>query len=492
MTKSAGSRLLVMSNRLPIVVSCDGERLDVKDSVGGLSAAVDAARAGTSSMVWIGWPGDTSRVKGALRDRMDAELSKRGLCGVELSKREIAGYYESFSNGILWPVLHDRIDRLPMDSRDFVLYEQVNARFAEVAAKNLGDDDVLWVHDYQLFLVPHGVRARRPKAHIGFFLHVPFPSPDIFAVLPWRARLLQGMLGADLVGFHTENYRAAFLSTVARVLKDSVEIRGTDVIHADGRRTATGVFPLGVDLPAFEAEANVAVEREMRRLREEHAPSVLLLGVDRLDYTKGINRRLLAVERLLEQRSDLRGRLSLMQVAVPSRENVEAYRDLGRQVDGLVGRINGKYTTLSGPVPLRYFTRSFSVVELIALYRAADVMVVTPTRDGMNLVAKEFVAARTDLDGVLVLSEFAGAAEELDDAVLVNPYDIDGTALALARAIDMPPEERRARMVRMRARIERSTPQTWAATFLAALRRAALARSVDVQPTSDRAMDVHS
>jgi trehalose 6-phosphate synthase/phosphatase len=481
MNPPARSRLLVMSNRLPINVSCDGHRLDVKDSVGGLSAAVDAARAGASSMVWIGWPGDTSRCKGALRDRLDAELNSRGLRGVELTKREIAGYYESFANGILWPVLHDRIDRLPMDSRDFALYEQVNARFAEIAARNLGDDDDLWVHDYQLFLVPHGVRARRPKARIGFFLHVPFPSPDIFAVLPWRARLLDGMLGADLVGFHTENYRDAFLATVARVLRDHVEIRGTDIIHADGRRTSTGVFPLGVDLPAFEAEANVAVEREMRRLREEHEPSVLMLGVDRLDYTKGINRRLLAVERLLEQRSDLRGRLSLMQVAVPSRENVEAYRDLRRQIDGLVGRINGKYTTLSGPVPLRYFTRSFSAVELIALYRAADVMVVTPTRDGMNLVAKEFVAARTDLDGVLVLSEFAGAAEELDDALLVNPYDIDGTAHALARAIDMPPAERRARMLRMRARIERSTPQTWAATFLAALRRAVAARATGVQ-----------
>ncbi|HZA98600.1 MAG TPA: bifunctional alpha,alpha-trehalose-phosphate synthase (UDP-forming)/trehalose-phosphatase, partial [Gemmatimonadales bacterium] len=321
--------------------------------------------------------------------------------------------------------------------------------------------DLIWIHDYQLLLLPDLLRKRLPDACIGFFLHIPFPSEELFRTLPERDRLLRGLLGADLVGFHTPAYLRHFAASLTQ-LGLTVEI---DKVQLSDREVRLGVFPMGIDAAAFMKLAeDPAVQQEARALRSDENVR-LLVGVDRLDYTKGIPRRLLSYEKMLQTHPELRERVRLVQVAVPSRTGVEAYQEYRAVVEGLVGRINGDFGTPRW-VPVHYIFRSLSEQELVALYRAADVMLVTPLRDGMNLVAKEFVASRTDGDGVLVLSEFAGASWELPEAIQVNPYDVDGMAESAYRALTMDPDERRSRLAPLRTRVETYDVHRWAATFL--------------------------
>jgi trehalose 6-phosphate synthase/phosphatase len=363
---------------------------------------------------------------------------------------------------VLWPLFHYEPNRLPLEVRDFEQYVAANRRFADAVVREHRAGDVVWIHDYQLFLVPQMVREMIPDARIGFFLHIPFPSSEIFRVLPHREEILEGVLAADLIGFHTAAYMRHFVSAMQHALDSAIDI---DRVRHAGRTVHLGVFPMGIDAKAFASTASEpAVLREVFAL-QRGPDEKLLLGIDRLDYTKGIPRRLLAFECLLKRHPDLRGRVRLVQVGVPSRENVQAYQAFRSKTDELIGRIHGAFATPDW-VPVHWIYRSLSHEDVVALYRAADVMVVTPLRDGMNLVAKEYVASRNDERGVLVLSEFAGAASELAEALLVNPFDVDCMAETLFRALTMPESEATRRMRALRERVFSFDSDLWGSRFL--------------------------
>ncbi|HXE81371.1 MAG TPA: bifunctional alpha,alpha-trehalose-phosphate synthase (UDP-forming)/trehalose-phosphatase [Vicinamibacterales bacterium] len=462
MQQSRGNRLLIVANRLPITVTMQDGNMELVDSPGGVATGLRQAYLASGGL-WIGWPGEIARLSAADRQRLEAELSRRSIVPVFLTAQEVRQYYETFANGVIWPLFHYLLERMPLDQRGWEVYRRVNEKFADVVAGIHQPGDVVWVHDYQLMLVPAMLRQRIPDARIGFFLHIPFPAPEVFRILPWRAAVLEGLLGADLVGFHTGTYVRHFATTLRYVMGLQADLRRA---LFDGREIKLDVFPMGIDVAEFERlAASEAACHESAQVRADSQGRRILLGVDRLDYTKGIPRRMLAFERLLDRHPEWRDRVRFIQVAVPSRTSLEPYQAFRRQLDELIGRINATHGTLTS-VPVHYLYRSIPPEQLVALYRAADVMVVTPLRDGMNLVAKEFVASRLDEDGVLVLSEFAGAAAELGEALLVNPYDVDGTAEAMDRALRMSEQERRTRMRALRERVRMQTVQQWVASFV--------------------------
>jgi trehalose 6-phosphate synthase/phosphatase len=384
---------------------------------------------------------------------------------LELDAREEQIFYERIANGVLWPTFHDRVDRLPLRVEGWDVYDAVNARFADAVAEHYRPGDVVWVHDYQLLRVPALVRERLPEARVGFFLHIPFPNPEIYFALSTRAWLVEGIMGADLVGFHTRRYQGHFRAALRRLF--GVEMDAAGYVPWGARRVRLGVFPIGVDAAALaERAASPEVEAEGRDLRVPGQR--LIVGIDRLDYSKGIARRLLAVERLLIAHPEWREQIRFVQVAVPSRDRVAAYRQFRREVEALVGRINGRLGTATW-TPIHYMYRGVPPDVVLALCRAADVLLVTPLRDGMNLVAKEFAASRVDEDGVLVLSEFAGAADELTEALIVNPYDVDGTAEAIHRALTMDAAERCRRMRALRAQVAEHDVHEWVKAFVGQL-----------------------
>jgi trehalose 6-phosphate synthase/phosphatase len=453
-------RVLIVANRLPVTVRETESGVEVQKSAGGLATGLLRPHE-QSGGLWIGWSGAPDGFTAAQKSQLEEQLTAMRLVAVPLTGDQVTRYYEGFSNGVLWPLFHYLLDQVPLHVRDWDAYVDVNERFAEVVAQHYQPGDLIWVHDYQLLLLPDLLRKRLPNARIGFFLHIPFPSEELFRTLPERDRLLRGMLGSDLVGFHTPSYLRHFAASITQ-LGLTVEI---DKVQLTDREVRLGVFPMGIDAAAFTALAeDPEVQAEARALRGDETVR-LLVGVDRLDYTKGIPRRLLSYEKMLQMHPELRERVRLVQVAVPSRTGVGAYQEFRVLVDGLVGRINGDFGTPRW-VPVHYIFRSLSEKELVALYRAADVMLVTPLRDGMNLVAKEFIASRTDGDGVLVLSEFAGASWELPEAVQVNPYDVDGMAESAYRALMMGAKERRTRLAPLRLRVETYDVHRWAATFL--------------------------
>jgi trehalose 6-phosphate synthase/phosphatase len=477
-------RVLIVANRLPVTVRATEDSVEVQKSSGGLATGLLRPHE-QSGGLWIGWSGAPELTELQQR-QLDRQLAEMRLVAVPLTADQVTRYYEGFSNGVLWPLFHYLLDQIPLHVRDWEPYVEVNQRFADIVAEHYQPGDLIWVHDYQLLLLPELLRQRLPEARIGFFLHIPFPSEDLFRTLPQRDRLLRGLLGADLVGFHTPAYLRHFAASLTQILGITVEI---DRIQLADREVRLGVFPMGIDAETFRGLAqDPAVLAEARALRGDGRVK-LLVGVDRLDYTKGIPHRLLSYERMLQAHPDLRERVRLIQVAVPSRTGVEAYQEFRSLVDGLVGRINGDFATPTW-VPVHYIYRGLSEPELVALYRAADVMLVTPLRDGMNLVAKEFVATRTDGDGVLVLSEFAGASWELPEALQVNPYDVDGTAESCYRALTMSLEERRNCLGPLRVRVETYDVHRWAATFLEQLegitRRPAASRRAPGGPSAAR------
>lgn len=460
-------RLLLVSNRLPVTISVKEGRPVVTPSVGGLATGLREPHERRGGL-WIGWPGVPQPDDDGVRRELEHKLHASRLVPVPMSATEVATFYERISNGVLWPICHDRLDKLPLRVQGWDVYERVNARFADAVAAHYRPGDMVWVHDYQLMRLPALLRERIPEARIGYFHHIPFPHPEIFAAVSRRRWLLRGLLGADLIGFHTRRYRGHLVLALRRLL--GVEAHD-DLAMVQGRRVRLGVFPMGVDSRGFAERATAPeVQSEVERLRGSGKVR-LLVGIDRLDYSKGIPRRMHAVEALLESRPEWHERVRLIQIAVPSRGGVQAYQRFRRQVEALVGRINGTFGTPSW-TPIQYVHRGVSDKVLLALYRAADVMLVTPVRDGMNLVAKEFVASRTDNDGVLVLSEFAGAADELTDALLVNPYDVDAMARAVHRALIMPEDERQMRMRAMRTQVMGHHVQRWAASFIEALKAA--------------------
>ena len=459
------SRILTVANRLPLSVRRNDGEWTLQPSAGGLAAGLNSIH-DPGRDLWVGWPGLVEERMPTGEELTSEAWLRRGCVPVSLSRTDVRGYYQRYANAVVWPLFHSLLGRLPLRPGPWPVYERVNQRFADAVLEQYRLGDLIWIHDYQLMRVPALLRRRLPDARLGFFLHVPFPPAEIFSVLPDRELVLEGLLGADVIGFHTEEYRANFAAAVTRLL--GIASDGSRLSYR-GRLVELGVFPLGIAFQRFSGRSQQAAVVALSREFAPQPGTHLLVGVDRLDCTKGIPRRLLAFERFLELHSEFRGRVRLVQLGVPSRTNVPAYRKFRQQIDALVGRINGSFGTPNW-APVQYLIRSLGQDELIALYRATDVMVVTPVRDGMNLVAKEFVASRADEDGILVLSEFAGASAELREALLVNPYDIDRTAGALHRALTMVPEERRARMRALRRRVADADARHWAGTFVARLR----------------------
>ena len=454
-------RVLIAANRLPITLQNSNDRIDVRSSSGGLATGLTRIQQRYRSR-WIGWTGMSGHPNAALRHEVDSQLRSIGMFPLHLTRAEVRGFYHRYANAVLWPVLHD-LPAMEHDGEDWETYQKVNVRFADAIVRELRSGDLVWIHDYHLMLVPRLVRERCPWARIGFFLHTPFPSLRSFANLPHAALLLDGLLGADTIGVHTHEYR--------RSLEDAVHVlRGASVqgqlASADGRGVHVFACPMSVDEVTLGAlSADPTVVAEAARVR---ATGPLFVGVDRLDYTKGIPARLRAFDRLLESDPALRGRARLVQVAVPSREEVRGYRQARREVEATVDRINDRWKTPEWE-PIDYRYRSIPLKSLVALYRAADVMLVTPLRDGLNLVAKEFVAARVDGDGVLVLSERAGAAAELRTALLVDPTDERALAETYAAALAMLPAERRVRMRYLRLTVANHDVYRWAEDVLNAI-----------------------
>ncbi len=466
------ARTLLVSNRLPITVKLEQDKVSVLRSPGGLATGLKGPHE-RSGGLWIGWPGDISRLSREQVAVLEQQLAEMRLVPLYLTSSELSHYYEGFSNGLLWPLFHYLLDRMKLDDRgfDWESYRAINQRFADLVAAHYQPGDLIWVHDYQLCLVPAMLRRRLPRAKIGFFLHIPFPASEVFRILPHRSAILEGLLGADLIGFHTFSYLRNFSTSLLRLLGIEADI---DRVAVAGREVRLGVFPIGVDARAFENLANAPeVQAEVQAIQQGATGRKLILGIDRLDYTKGMPRRLLAIERFLEREPSWRGRMRYVQVAVPSREKITAYEALRQQVHDLVSRINGTYGTATD-VPVHYLYRAFQERQVAAFYRSADVMLVTPLRDGMNLVAKEFVATRSDEDGVLILSEFAGAAVELDQALRINPYDIDQTAMAIKKALTMPRDDRQVRMRALRQRVFGEDVHDWAQSFLNTLEQASV------------------
>jgi trehalose 6-phosphate synthase/phosphatase len=391
---------------------------------------------------------------------------------VRLTESDVTGYYHGFSNRTLWPLFHSLPGQARYNRREWDVYQRVNARFAETTAEVAGDADLVWIHDYHLMLTPQLLAERLPATRVAFFLHIPFPPYDLFRLLPWDRELLRGLLASDLIGFHVGGYARNFLDCAERLLGARVDRQSMLVEHGD-RTVQVGTFPIGIDFDFFETAARSAAP-------SAHPHERLVLGVDRLDYTKGIPERIHAFERLLELYPEHREKVVLMQIAVPSRFQVAEYRQLKREIDGLVGRVNGRFAT-SQWSPIRYLYRGFPQDRLAGLYRDADVALVTPLRDGMNLVAKEFVACQVDEPGVLVLSRLAGAAETMHEALQVNPHNLDGTAEAIHRALTMNDAERASRLSALRRRERLYDLDTWVDDFLTA----ASSAHVGLRPPTD-------
>ncbi len=466
-------RLIVVSNRLPVSIDrgADGA-IRARPSDGGLVSALAPALRDRGG-IWVGWTGGEEGPGAAAAFAEAGRGAGYELRPVALSEAEQRGFYFGFSNEVLWPLFHDLQSHCNFDPAYWQTYDAANARYAESVAAIAGPGDLVWVHDYHLMRLRAHLRRAGCRAPAAFFLHIPFPPPDIYVKLPWRRPLLEALLQYDLVAFQTPRDRRNFLDCLRLLLPEvSLSARGLPVVVASGAHGAVRVarLPIGIDFRRFadEADAPDAVATATA-LRRELRGRQILLGIDRLDYTKGIPERLLAFGAALAQYPELRERVTLIQVVVPSREKIPQYQGLKERIENLVGQINGQFTRPGGWVPIHYVFRQLTPQELIGWYRAADVALVTPLKDGMNLVAKEYCACQTDGDGVLVLSEFAGAAAELEEpALLVNPYAVDEVAAAINRACTMPAAERRQRMARLRRTVRRHDVFWWVDSFLRA------------------------
>ncbi|UKA60789.1 trehalose-6-phosphate synthase [Arthrobacter sp. FW306-2-2C-D06B] len=461
---------MVVSNRLPVdrYTNDDSENSEEgwRRSPGGLVTALAPMMTKTDG-AWVGWHGAPDE---ALEPFSHGGMD---LIPVDLSTDDVELYYEGFSNATLWPLYHDVIAPPEFHRTWWDNYRRVNQRFADAVVQHAEQGATVWVQDYQLQLVPRMLRQARPDLRIGFFNHIPFPPPEIFAQLPWRQAIIEGLLGADLVGFQRPSDAANFMRSARRFIGASVKQQQVHVKGPDGRITHIAraqAFPISIAVDQISelAERPDIIERARQIRQDLGNPKTILLGVDRLDYTKGIPHRLKAFEELLKE-----GRLTvedatLIQVASPSRERVRQYRLLREEIEGTVGHINGSYDTMQNTA-VRYLHHSYPIEEMVALYLAADVMLVTALRDGMNLVAKEYVTARTNNTGALVLSEFTGAADQLKQALLMNPHDIDGLKNTIMRAVHLPPNESRRRMKSMRKQILDHDVDHWSAEFLSAL-----------------------
>jgi len=463
-------RLVAVSNRLPIAVRRKGDVWQVQPGSGGLVTAISPVLKNRGG-IWIGWSGATEEIEWGEELDLASHESGYRLHPVTLTKDEVENFYFGFANQIVWPLFHDLLTRCNFDPAFWYHYLQVNDKYAGAIADSSQPNDYIWVQDYHLICVAQALRKRGVKRRTGFFLHIPFPPVDIFMRAPWRAQILQALLEYDLIGFQTQRDRRNFINCL-QYISDELKTTGRGAVlsmNVDGRTVRVGSFPISIDYDNFAGKAATSgVESRLRWLRESMPGSQIILGVDRLDYTKGLPERLLSFRLALRQHPDLRRRLTLVQVLVPSRTDVQEYQDLKTQVEQLVGEINGEFT-YGGWAPIQYMFRNLEHEELLAYYRSAQIALVTPIKDGMNLVAKEYCACNLSEEGVLILSEMAGAASQLQrGALLVNPHDIEGVADAIYRAHTMGIEERRQRMRRLRESIKRHDIFWWVDSYLKA------------------------
>ncbi|MDN5326672.1 MAG: trehalose 6-phosphate synthase/phosphatase [Moorella sp. (in: firmicutes)] len=465
MSQKQPAKIVMVSNRGSYNLQATRDGIQVVPAISGLVSAVEPFLREKGG-VWVAWGGreapreDSPGLRLAVPEGDPAYTFRE----VPLTADEIDLYYHGFTNSALWPLCHYFLEKCRYEVREWSAYVNVNAKFAEATLEEAGENDTVWVNDYHLALVPAHLRHRRPQLKQFFFWHIPFPHHDLLATLPWATHILRGLLGTDVLGFHLQAYVDNFLQAVAHLLGARVDFEA-NLVFWKQRRIHVGAWPMGIDYQAFQHQAASPATMAMaQKLRAQIGVERLALSVERLDYTKGILERLLAWERLLEEAPEWRGRAALIQVAVPSRTAVPAYRQLKEQVEATVGRINGRFSD-GHYQPVYYFWRGIPRRELVAYYLAADVMLVTPLRDGLNLVAKEYVASRRDQTGVLVLSRFAGAAQELKGAVLVNPYDIDGMAMIFNTALGMGRAEQSKRLQLLQERVRRHDVHWWMNCF---------------------------
>jgi trehalose 6-phosphate synthase/phosphatase len=467
---------IIVSNRLPIQLTKLDNSFEFTPTSGGLATGMNSVHKGQESL-WIGWPGiDNDDIDKKTWAPLKKSLKKEGYFPVSLNHKEIEDFYYGLSNKSLWPLFHYFIEFSVFDEKQWKSYQKVNQKFADSVLSNIEEGDTVWIHDYQLLLCPKMIKDVRPDVTIGFFLHIPFPSFEIFRIFPWREPLLEGILGADLIGFHTYDYERHFLSSVKRILRKEVSFNR---VNLETREVVVNTFPMGIDYNKFnnaaQSHLDMAADEksDLKKQLELHKKGAdqgkLILSIDRLDYTKGVVNRIKAFELFLTKYPEYLEKVRLVMLTVPSRSNVSDYQRLKKETDEIVGRVNGKFATINW-TPIWYYYRAMAFDDLIDLYMTSDIAMITPVRDGMNLVAKEFVATRVKGDGVLILSEMAGASKELYESVLVNPFDLNQMADALLNAIKMPVEEQQKRNLRMQKRLQRYSVEHWANEFMKALK----------------------
>jgi len=472
------NRTIIVSNRLPVKVEIQGDEIKYHASEGGLATGLSSVRE-NGDTVWIGWSGIATRNL-QLQCNIDKELKKQDLISIMLCEQEIKDFYEGFSNETLWPLFHYFPSYAQYSQEQWNTYVSVNQKFADAIVDVASPNDTIWIHDYHLLLVPSLVRDKMPSARIGFFQHIPFPSFEVFRLLPWRNELLKGLLGADLIGFHTNDDVFHFMECIEKITEVSIleaSVFGNEIL-LNTRTITVEAFPMGID---FDKHKNLAIaegtQRHMDKLRELTCGKKMIVSVDRLDYSKGILHRLKAYEQFLVQHPEMHEQVVFTQLIVPSRDTVQQYGSLKEDIDRLVGDINAKYGTLLWQ-PICYLYRSLTPQQLSALYTAADVAMVTPLRDGMNLVSKEYVASKILMPGVLILSEMAGAAQELTQAVIVNPNDCQEVAEAIYTSLIMPLTEQVERMKAMQQTVAKYDVHLWANRFMSTLMKVSEAQNI--------------
>lgn len=470
-------RIHIVSNRLPWNVNLQEQNIELIPSVGGLATGVRSIYKNFKGN-WIGWPGIAlDKLQENTLQEIDKALDKESCLCVHLTEKEIDLYYNGFCNNTLWPLFHYFMQYTEYNPQMWQVYKSVNQKFADKALETVENGDSVWIHDYQLMLVPEMIKKKKPGVTVGFFLHIPFPSFEVFRLLPWRVDLIQGLLGADLLGFHTYDYTRHFMSSVRSLLGHEISF---NQIYLKDRVILADVFPMGIDYNKYKDAASQTSQKTPQQKSDLHrelekyyllsSKRELILSIDRLDYTKGIPIRLKAFSLFLEKYPQFRGKVTLILLTVPSRGKVEQYQSLKSEVDQLVGNINGQYGNINY-TPVWYFYRTLPFESLIELYCSCNVALITPIRDGMNLVAKEYVASRTNRTGSLVLSEMAGVAKEMGEALIINPNNSEEIVDAIYKALTMSEDEQRERMIMLQDRIKRYDVFKWAQEFVDALEK---------------------
>ena len=484
------SHIIIVSNRLPLILKkTENGKIEVGKGAGGLVTAMAPVLKNRNG-IWIGWPGYVQETD--IDDTKSPAIQSAGpgysVKSVMLNSEELKNYYEGFSNSILWPLFHNFTDKCIFLPEYWESYQDVNKKFALIVYQNAGDQDFIWVHDYQLILVGAQLRKMHKRNHIGFFLHIPFPPIDTFSRCPWRFELLSAMLEYDIIGFHTIQNKRNFIGCIKKIIQHAqIDAKAAfdetvSELRFNNRVVRIGVFPISIDYNEFFLHAwDSDVYKRSKEIRKNAHNIKILLGVDRLDYTKGIPEKLKAFKRFLTRFPKFHKKVHFIQLVVPSRREITAYADLKLEIEQLVGEINGEFST-NDWLPVQYMFRHLDRDELISLYRAGEIAFITPLKDGMNLISKEYCACNIDEKGVLILSEFAGAAQQFyQDAILVNPHDIEGTAKAIYRAFNMPFEEKNQRMRNLRENVKNKDVFWWLNSFL----HAAIEKNLSCFPQVD-------